>query len=70
MRRNGAESVSFDLIVVSGKNGSLPHGVPEEKPVEKGDFITMDIGAVYHHYCSDMTRTVALGQVTDEQKQV
>ena len=42
MRRNGAESVSFDLIVVSGKNGSLPHGVPEEKPVEKGDFITME----------------------------
>lgn len=70
MRKNGAEGVSFDLIVVSGKNGSLPHGVPGEKTIQKGDFITMDIGATYHHYCSDMTRTVALGQVTKEQSHV
>lgn len=68
MRKHGAERVSFDLIVVSGKNGSLPHGVPGDKPLKKGDFITMDIGATYHQYCSDMTRTVALGPITEDQR--
>lgn len=68
IRKNGSEGVSFDFIVVSGKNSSLPHGVPTEKRVEKGDFITMDFGAVVGGYRSDMTRTVALNYVTDEQK--
>ena len=70
MRKNGSEGVSFDFIVVSGKNSSLPHGVPTDKKIEKGDFITMDFGAVINGYCSDMTRTVAVGNVTDEQKKV
>ncbi len=68
MRKLGSEGVSFDFIVVSGKNSSLPHGVPTDKKVEKGDFITMDFGSVYKGYRSDMTRTVAVGTVTDEQK--
>lgn len=66
----GAEKMSFEPIVVSGANSSMPHGVPSAKPVEPGDFITMDFGCVYGGYCSDMTRTVALGQVSDEQKAV
>ena len=66
----GAESPSFDTIVVSGQNSSLPHGVPTEKKIEKGDFITMDFGAMYNGYCSDMTRTVAVDSVTDEMKNV
>ena len=70
MRKNGSEGVSFDFIVVSGKNSSLPHGVPTDKKIEKGDFITMDFGAVINGYRSDMTRTVAVGSVTDEQRQV
>ncbi len=70
MRRQGAEGVAFELIVVSGQNSSLPHGVPGLKPIEKGDFITMDTGALLDGYHSDMTRTVALGHVTDEQKDV
>ncbi len=70
MRRQGSEGVAFDFIVVSGKNSSLPHGVPTEKPIENGDFITMDFGAVIDGYRSDMTRTVALGEVTEEQKKV
>ncbi len=70
MRQNGSEGVAFDTIAVSGKNSSLPHGVPSEKPLEKGDFLTMDFGAVYGGYCSDMTRTVAIGTVDDEQKRV
>lgn len=70
MRKHGSEGVSFDFIVVSGKNSSLPHGVPTDKKLEKGDFITMDFGAVINGYHADMTRTVALGYASDEQKQV
>lgn len=70
MRRLGSEGVSFDFIVVSGKNSSMPHGVPTDKVVERGDFVTMDFGAVYRGYHSDMTRTVAVGEVSEEQRQV
>ena len=70
MRREGAQRVAFDFIVVSGANTSLPHGIPCHKPIAKGDFITMDFGAVVDGYHSDMTRTVALGYVSDEQKHV
>lgn len=70
MRKNGAESVSFDLITISGKNTSLPHGIPSEKQIENGDFVTMDIGCKVNGYCSDMTRTVAVGFTTDEMKKV
>ena len=70
MRKTGSEGVAFDTIAVSGKNSSLPHGVPTEKPLDNGDFLTMDFGAVYNGYCSDMTRTVAVGYVTDEQQKV
>ena len=68
MRKLGSEGVSFDFIVVSGKNSSLPHGVPTDKKIERGDFLTMDFGAVVNGYHSDMTRTVAIGAVTDEQR--
>ena len=70
MRSLGAEGISFDFIVVSGKNSSLPHGVPTDKKIQKGDFITMDFGAVVNGYCSDMTRTVAVGNITDQQRLV
>lgn len=70
MRRLGSEGVSFDFIVVSGKNSSLPHGVPTDKKIERGDFVTMDFGAVVNGYHSDMTRTVAVGTVSEEQRRV
>ena len=70
MLRFGAEKMSFDPIVVSGPNGSLPHGIPSSKQVRKGEFITMDFGCKYGGYCSDMTRTVALGEPTGEMKKV
>ncbi|MBR5272725.1 MAG: aminopeptidase P family protein [Clostridia bacterium] len=70
MLSHGADALSFDTIAVSGKNSSLPHGVPSDKRIENGDFITMDFGAVYKGYHSDMTRTVAVGNVCDEQKKV
>ena len=70
IRRQGAEGIAFDFIVVSGANSSLPHGVPSDKAVEPGDFVTMDFGAVVDGWHSDMTRTVAVGSVTDEQRRV
>ncbi|MBR3641109.1 MAG: aminopeptidase P family protein, partial [Oscillibacter sp.] len=66
----GAEKMSFDPIVVSGANGSMPHGVPTEKPLRRGEFVTMDFGCVFGGYCSDMTRTFALGEITDEMRKV
>lgn len=70
LRKMGSDGVAFDFIVVSGKKTSMPHGVPTEKRIEKGDFVTLDFGAVINGYRSDMTRTVAIGSVTDEQKAV
>jgi len=70
MRNNGAEGVAFELIVAAGKNGSQCHAVPSGNTVQKGDFITMDTGALLDGYHSDMTRTVALGKVSDEQRKV
>ena len=70
MLRFGAERMSFAPSVVSGPNGSLPHGVPSSKQVQKGEFLTMDFGCKYGGYCSDMTRTVAVGSVTEEMRQV
>ena len=66
----GAQRMSFDPIVASGPNGSMPHAIPGARKVQKGDFITMDFGCVVGGYCSDMTRTVALGEPTEEMKTV
>ncbi len=66
----GAEKMSFDTIVASGPNGSMPHAVPSDRAVQEGDFITFDFGCVYQGYCSDMTRTVAVGRVTEEMERV
>lgn len=68
--KNGAEGLSFAPIVAAGPNGSMPHAVPGERKIQQGDFITMDFGVIYQGYCSDMTRTVALGQVSEEMRQV
>lgn len=70
MLRFGAEKNSFDPIVASGPNGSMPHAVPGDRAIQKGDFVTMDFGCVWGHYCSDMTRTVAVGQPTEEMVKV
>lgn len=70
VKLNGGEKVAFDVITISGKNTSLPHGVPSDKLLSNGDFITFDIGSVYDGYHSDMTRTIALGNVTDEMREV
>lgn len=66
----GSEDRHFNFIVASGPNSALPHGVATSRVVKKGDFITMDFGAVYGGYMADMTRTVVLGSATDEQRKV
>ena len=70
MYKYGGEGNSFDPIVVTGAKSSMPHGVPGDKKVQDGDFITMVFGTLYNGYCSDMTRTVAVGHVTDEMRKV
>ena len=70
MLRFGAEKMSFDPIVASGPNGSLPHAVPSDRAIQSGEFVTMDFGCIYGGYCSDMTRTVAVGEPTEEMKKV
>ena len=68
--KNGGEGLSFEPIVIFGPNTSLPHGVPGDRKLQEGDFITMDFGVIYQGYCSDMTRTVAFGFATDEMRRV
>ncbi|MDD6200083.1 MAG: aminopeptidase P family protein [Firmicutes bacterium] len=68
--KNGAQGLSFDPIVVSGPNTSMPHGVAGSRVIREGDFLTMDFGVLYQGYCSDMTRTVAVGYATEEMKKV
>ena len=70
MLRNGSEGNSFDPIVVTGKNTSMPHGVPGDTVIRDGDFVTMDFGSLHNGYCSDMTRTVAVGHATEEMENV
>lgn len=66
----GADGLSFDPIVVSGPNSSLPHGRAGQRVISDGDFVTMDFGVLHNGYCSDMTRTVAIGHVTDEMRKI
>ncbi len=68
--KNGGDGLSFDPVVVSGPNTSLPHGVAGDRVIREGDFITMDFGVIYQGYCSDMTRTVAVGYATEEMQKV
>ncbi len=70
MRMNGSEGFAFDTIAIAGKNTSKPHGVPTHNKVKKGDFITMDYGAVFDSYRSDMTRTIAVGEVSSKQAEI
>lgn len=70
MKRLGADDLAFDIIVASGVRSSLPHGRASEKLIEAGDLVTMDFGAVYQGYCSDMTRTVMVGEPSDKQREI
>lgn len=66
MRKQGATSSSFDIIVASGERSALPHGVASTKEIKSGELVTMDYGALYQGYCSDITRTVAVGDISSK----
>ncbi len=66
----GASVNSFEPIVASGPNGSMPHAIPSEKLIQPGEFVTLDFGCMYGGYCSDMTRTVCVGRPTEEMEKV
>lgn len=68
MRRQGASGLSFDTIVASGVRSAMPHGVASDKKIENGDLVVFDFGCVYDGYCSDMTRTIGIGQLSEAQK--
>nr|WP_246421514.1 Xaa-Pro peptidase family protein [Texcoconibacillus texcoconensis] len=70
MRKQGAVSSSFDIIVASGYRSALPHGVASEKTIQHGELVTLDFGAYYKGYCSDITRTVAVGEPSEELKAI
>ncbi|WP_210365898.1 aminopeptidase P family protein [Bacillus sp. REN3] len=70
MRKQGATSSSFDIIVASGYRSALPHGVASDKVIEKGEFITLDYGAYYKGYVSDITRTVSIGNPSGKLKEI
>lgn len=68
MVKNGAEGFAFDTIVASGPNSSMPHAVPTDRVIEENDIVLFDFGAKYNGYCSDCSRTIFVGSVTEEQK--
>ncbi len=70
MRRYGSEKPSFDTIVASGIRGSLPHGTATDKKISAGEFVTMDFGAMFNGYCSDMTRTICVGKANERQREI
>ena len=70
MRELGAESLSFDTIVASGINGSKPHHSPTDKLISDNEAITIDMGAKYKGYCSDLTRTIFIGDPDEKFKKI
>ncbi len=70
LRTHGAQGVSFDPITVGGPQAAIPHAVPSSRPLQEGESIVIDIGALQDHYCSDMTRTVCIGPVPEKLQEV
>lgn len=70
MKKKGVHSMSFSTMVLTGANGASPHGIPGPTKIQKGDLVLFDLGVVVDHYCSDITRTVAYGEITEKQKEI
>lgn len=69
-RKFGADKDSFDSIVASGWRGALPHGIASDKIIENGDMVTLDFGCVHNGFCSDITRTISVGNPSGELKKI
>ncbi|KPN96569.1 Xaa-Pro peptidase family protein [Lysinibacillus sp. ZYM-1] len=70
MRKNGATGAAFDMIIASGHRSALPHGLASSKTIQQGDMMTLDFGAYYQGYRSDMTRTIAVGEPSAQLKEI
>jgi Xaa-Pro aminopeptidase len=70
MRQRGATQVSFETIVASGPRSALPHGVASDRLICNDEFVKFDFGALFQHYCSDMTRTIMMGKPTEQHRQI
>jgi Xaa-Pro aminopeptidase len=70
MRKCGGWGTAFETILASGVRSAFPHGGCADREIRKGDLVVVDIGAAYHHYCSDMTRTLVAGKPSEKQKKI
>ena len=70
MKGFGSSSPYYETIIASGRRAALPHGIASNKKIQKGDFVTMDFGAVVDGYTADLTRTVMVGKANAKQKEV
>lgn len=70
LRSHGAEGLAFPTIVVAGERGALPHGEPSSRKIGEGEFLTMDFGPILDGYCGDMTRTICIGEPTEEMRKI
>ncbi|HHY42016.1 MAG TPA: aminopeptidase P family protein [Thermoanaerobacterales bacterium] len=70
MKKSGSKKVAFETILISGPKTSLPHGIPSERKLQYGDFVTIDFGARFNGYCSDMTRTIVIGKPSEQQQSI
>jgi Xaa-Pro aminopeptidase len=70
MRKNGATGPAFDTIVASGERSAMPHGVASGRKLQPGEFVTFDFGAYFQGYCSDLTRTIVVGEPTDRHREI
>jgi len=70
LRKGGSEKLPFEIIVASGERSALPHGVAGKKIINAGELVTIDFGAEYGGYCSDMTRTFVLGAPNQKQQEI
>ena len=70
LKKKGITDMSFATMVLTGANGASPHGTPGQTKIQKGDFVLFDLGVIVDGYCSDITRTVAYGEINDKQKEI
>jgi len=70
LKKAGVSQMSFSTMVLTGKNGASPHGTPGNTKVQRGDLVLFDLGVVHEGYCSDITRTVAYGDINDKQAEI
>ncbi|WP_369902300.1 Xaa-Pro dipeptidase [Bacillus manliponensis] len=70
LKKKGIHKMSFDTMVLTGANSALPHGIPGANKIQRGDFVLFDLGVIIDGYCSDITRTVAFGDISEKQKHI